>query len=175
MIVDINNSMQSTTKDNNSLREYNGNKYILGHWCDENNRWKLSPHRFLVHNTFYGLIGQFITTTWFGCDIYPGKTFIVISIPKDKLISTIESKLNKSNFTPTNLVPYANIIEVFIIPSIDTYKKSLSNSDECAYIDIMGVANSNNKFKLVLRKTRVLNSKYSIYGTLPNFILKKAN
>ena len=149
-----------------------GKKFIFGHWMDAESKWKLSPHPFMVNKTKEYLLGQFITTTWFDCYIYPGKTFIIIRMPEKGSISALEKELNSTYIGPypQNLSHVVENIEAFIIPSIKDYEMQLDKHRRIR-VEIKGL-NKKNILSLSLCRTNHPNTTHSVYATLPNFMFK---
>ena len=150
-----------------------GKKFIFGHWMDAESKWKLSPHPFIITKTKEYLIGQFITTTWFDCYIYPGKTFIIIRMLEKGSISALEEELNSTYIGPFSLKHISHVtenIEAFIIPSIKDYEMRLDKQQNIR-VEIKGL-NKKNILSLSLRRTSRPNTTHSVYATLPNFMFK---
>ena len=152
--------------------EYKEKKFVFGHWSDEDAKWKLSPHYFIVNKIKDGLIGQFITTSWFDCYIYTGKTFIIIRMSEKGSIRALEQELNRTYIdSPQNLShDIGKNIEAFIMPTMKDDEIRLDKQQNIR-IEIKGL-NEKNILSLSLCRTTLSDAPYSVYATLPNFMFK---
>lgn len=141
-------------------RVYEGHSSVLVHWCDTTHKWHVSSHRFILTKTPQGLIGQFVSSDWFGTYIYSGKTFLVITMPKNDSLENLTDELNKGDMESKYLKQYN--INMFMCYDIEQYEKSVKKDDSIR----INLKSSNNKKSLSLS---VRKSQSRIYGYLPSF------
>ena len=132
-------------------RECGEYSYVLGYWCDTTNKWKVSPHRFILTCTSQEVIGQFITSTWFGCYIYPGQTFLVIRILKDDSLEALVHELNKGDMSSCYLKQRE--INAFIVSDLEKYKTSLEQNTPTR-MELVG-SNPKNTLTFALRRSSI--------------------
>ena len=144
-----------------------GHNYVLVHWCDTINKWKVSPHRFILTRTSRELIGQFITSTWFDCYIYPGKTFLVIRILKDDSLETLVQELNKGDMKSTYLTQRE--INAFVVADMEKQKKGLEQ-EFTTRMELVG-SNPKNTLTFALRRSS-FGAPHPISAYLPNILFK---
>jgi len=155
----------SPAKSKDMERMENHHSYAFAHWCDTAQRWIVSPHYFIVNVTTNNIIGQFITTDWFSCYIYPQKTFLVVQVKKGVSTKQLEKSLNSPNAADQTMIKN---IESFITRQIEQYAGKQYTSIR---VELIGL-NSKNTLSLVLKETHHYQTRHSFYCTLPSFCFK---
>ena len=146
----------------------NNHFYALAHWCDKTNKWIMAVHKFIMNKTSGGTIGQFITSSWFDCYIYPGKTFLVICAPNKWSIKAIEKQLN-TDTSVKKMHELFHTIESFTSPNLDKY---LYTKDEGALrVELEGIKKKNT-LSLKLHRTYHYKSQHDFFCSLPSFNFK---
>ena len=125
----------SPAKSKDMERMQNNHSYAFAHWCDKDKRWIVSPHHFLVNVTANNIIGQFITSDWFSCYIYPQKTFLVVKVKKGVSTKQLEESLNSPNATDPSMIKN---IETFITGEIEQYTSRI-DWNQCEKHTFIGV------------------------------------